>query len=213
MDPAFIREAILLYFMILIGLTVHEWAHAFAADKLGDPTARMLGRLTLNPLAHMTLVGSVIFPLAALLIFRGFIAMGKPTPVNISNFHPKERARKHVLVTLAGPLSNLGLAFIGAVLAGIVNHFSSGFVELLLSFVKINVWLFIFNMIPIPPLDGSHLLRYAANMSEETFYRLSQFGFWILLGVMMFVPGASKALAFVAWIISLPFLFVFNLIA
>ena len=213
MDPEFIRQAVIFYLMLLIGFTVHEWAHAFVADKLGDPTARLMGRVTLNPLAHMTLMGSVVLPLIAIFAFNGFIAAGKPVPVNTSNFHPKERARKHILLTLAGPLSNLGLAFVAFLLAGIASHFSPPATGLLIFFAQINIWLFVFNMIPIPPLDGSHLLRYAVNMSEETFYKFSMYGFWIFLAIILFVPGVSSVLAFIVSIVQIPLSLIFNLIA
>ncbi len=149
---------------VLISLTFHEYAHAFAAYKLGDPTARNLGRLTLNPLKHLDPIGAV-----CMLLFR--FGWAKPVPINSRNF--KHMRRDIVIVSVAGPLTNVVLGFIGLLLYHVahrvlgdsisLNGSFSGkvayFFTLLLNlFAILNVSFAVFNLLPIPPLDGSRLL-------------------------------------------------------
>lgn len=141
---------------LIIGLTIHEFAHAFIAEKLGDPTAKYQGRVTLNPLAHLDPFGSIM------LLIAGF-GWGKPVPVNPQYF--SRPAIDELLVALAGPASNLIIASV----LGIIVQFNPIPVinELLVPVVFINVMLAVFNLIPIPPLDGSKMLR--PFVSETTF--------------------------------------------
>lgn len=141
---------------LIIGLTIHEFAHAFIAEKLGDPTAKYQGRVTLNPLAHLDPFGSIM------LLIAGF-GWGKPVPVNPQYF--SRPAIDELLVALAGPASNLIMASV----LGIIVQFNPipAINELLVPVVFINVMLAVFNLIPIPPLDGSKMLR--PFVSEATF--------------------------------------------
>lgn len=145
---------------LLIALIVHEIAHGFAAWKLGDPTAKNMGRLSFNPLHHLDLAGT------AMLLLIGF-GWAKPVPVNMSNF--KKPRRDMALTALAGPLSNFLLALVGALIWGAVVKFAPGsedglpnaFTMISLGlqyFMMINIGLGLFNLIPIPPLDGSNIL-------------------------------------------------------
>lgn len=179
------------FIAIVISLSIHEFAHAWSADLLGDRTARMYGRVTLNPLAHLE-------PLGLIMILFAPIGWAKPTPVNASNFkHPR---RDGILVTFAGPFSNLLLALICFALmiwafptalyftnaTASVSDFLS---QLVYMGFLVNVSLFVFNLIPIPPLDGSRILsnllpyRYAA-----TYHRLDVYGPFILLLLVMLPP-------------------------
>ncbi|OGY21390.1 MAG: hypothetical protein A2113_04385 [Candidatus Woykebacteria bacterium GWA1_44_8] len=146
-DPAVLFFTIL-SFLIVIGLviSVHEAAHAFFANLRGDPTARLMGRMTLNPVAHIDPLGTIVVPLF-LLIFGGFIfGWAKPTPVNPLNFpHPRKDS---AIVALAGPVSNLLLAIAFAFLFRLFQY------GLLSDVVRLNLMLGIFNLLPIPPLDG-----------------------------------------------------------
>lgn len=146
--------------VFLVSLTVHELAHAFAAYKKGDSTAKDAGRLTINPIKHLDIVGSVMMPFIS--FASGFLLIGwaKPVPVNRNNF--KHPLKDDALVSFAGPLSNFILAIIFALLLSLVYNFqltSSGIIINLIWYgVFFNIFLFAFNLLPIPPLDGSHIL-------------------------------------------------------
>ena len=180
---------------LLVGFPVHEFSHALVAYRLGDGTAKMFGRLTLNPIVHLDPVGSLIL-VASALLGRGFIiGWAKPTPVNPSMLRGGRRAE--AWVAAAGPVSNLAMAIAGAivfrVLDAIVGPGAPGFVVFIgnvtLWFVLINLALFIFNLIPIPPLDGSKVMF--ALMNPQTVWqirpKLEQWGFVILI-VVMIIP-------------------------
>jgi Zn-dependent protease len=150
-DPASIFFLVLA-FLIIIGLviSIHEAAHAYAANRLGDPTARLLGRMTINPIAHIDPIGTVIVPLV-LFIFGGFVfGWAKPTPINPLNF--AQPRRDSAIVAFAGPASNFALAI---VLSIFFRFFQN---DILLILISINLILGIFNLIPIPPLDGYKVL-------------------------------------------------------
>lgn len=137
--------------LILI-LTVHEFSHAWAADRLGDPTAKREGRLTLNPLAHLDLLGTVM-------LFLAGIGWGKPVPINPRNFaHPH---RDEAMTAFAGPLANLALAFLAAIPYSYIPE-GQGFDGVLTfsqAVLDLSLVLFLFNMLPFPPLDGSKFIR------------------------------------------------------
>ena len=169
---------------ILVALTVDEWAHAFIAWKLGDDTARWARRMTLNPLAHLDAVGAILF----LLVGFGW---AKPVPVDSRNFrHP---VRDNALVAVAGPASNVVVAFIaavGIVLLGMAPSMQGVAWMMLRSIlelsVRFNLALFAFNLLPIPPLDGSNIIRALLPWRmRERYEDLAQYGMWILLGVIL----------------------------
>ena len=156
-DPILIFELIVLLFSVMI----HELAHGFVAYSLGDPTAKYEGRLTLNPLKHLDIFGSIILPLL-LFLAQSPVLFGwaKPVPINPYNF--RDRKFGEIKVSLAGPLSNFALALIfGLIFRFIPQEFilANPGISIALTFiVSINLWLAIFNLIPIPPLDGSWIL-------------------------------------------------------
>ncbi len=196
-----VAAVIVVAIMLLIGLPVHEFSHALAAFRLGDGTAKLFGRLTLNPIAHFDPVGGSLLALT----FIGSAATGgalgfgwaKPTPVNPMNLEGGRRGE--ALVAAAGPLSNFVLAALGALpLRYLLDNpqivdLNSMVILVLFYFVQINLLLMIFNFIPIPPLDGSKVLF--ALMDRRTEYQirpfLEQYGFFILLAVLLFPPGNS----------------------
>ena len=188
MDPVHLKFGLILYLMLLASLSVHEWAHAITADLLGDHTPRSQGRVTLNPMPHIDLLGTVIFPLFMLLGSPGFFILGwaKPVEINIRNF--KNSKWGHIWVTLAGPASNIILALLGSLLASLLVQFDLNLGQLMGMFIRINVILAVFNLLPIPPLDGSHIFRYVVGMKEETFFKLSQWGFLILIILINIKP-------------------------
>lgn len=141
--------------VVIISSIIHEVMHGYAADKLGDPTARYAGRLTLNPLVHLDPFGSVFLPL--LLVLSGspiFFGYAKPVPYNPYNLRPGRFSE--AIVAIAGPLSNLAIALLGALImrSGLLGSIN----DVLFLIVVINIMLCLFNMIPIPPLDGSKVL-------------------------------------------------------
>ena len=149
------------FIVLILSLSVHEAAHAWSANKLGDPTARMLGRLTVNPIAHIDPIGTILFPLIGMLS-PGVPLLGwaKPVPVNMRNLrHPR---RDFAFVALAGPVSNIIMAVVAAVLLSVMpDDMAFGPLTprgLLNRFVVLNVFLAVFNMIPVPPLDGGNVL-------------------------------------------------------
>jgi Zn-dependent protease len=183
---------------LVVGFPVHEFAHAFAAYRLGDGTAKLFGRLTLNPVVHLDPLGAAILVLSA--VFGGFfIGWAKPTPYNPSMLRYGHRGE--ALVAAAGPASNLLMAVAAAivirVLVAVVDVPSEPVVfafNVLYFFVLINVALFIFNLLPLPPLDGSKVMF--AFMNPRTVWRirpmLEQWGLVILIVVMILpINGAS----------------------
>lgn len=147
-----IFERLIPFLCLIIAITIHEFFHALAADKLGDPTPRSFGRLSLNPLTHADLFGTFLLPLMSTFTGIPTIGWAKPVPIDPYNFrHPR---RDEIIVSLAGPLSNLSLAFICSFL---LRFFSPLTLvgNIFFYLILINVSLFIFNLLPIPPLDGS----------------------------------------------------------
>ena len=150
----------------LFAISVHESAHAWMANRRGDPTARMLGRITLNPIKHIDPVGTVLLPLIAVLTHVPMLGWAKPTPVNPRNF--KHPVLDDILTSVAGPVSNFIVAAGATVVLLVIKHISSPqsqstmlpFNLLFYELLEINVVLAIFNLIPVPPLDGSHVLRH-----------------------------------------------------
>ena len=183
---------------IIIGLTAHEYCHAFAANKLGDHTARDLGRLTFNPLKHIDLIGFIF------LIIAGF-GWAKPVQFNPENLaHPR---RDKAIIAAAGPLSNLLLAlfFIALIKIWIALQLShneailpfilSGpflvFIDILFGAAMINLGLFIFNLLPIPPLDGSHIVFSGLNLSPQTEASIMKIGAPLLLIIILIQNGTK----------------------
>lgn len=179
--------------VVVLSITSHEAAHAWVADRLGDPTARRMGRVTLNPLPHIDPFFTVMLPGILLLSGFGIIFGGaKPVPVNIHQLrHPR---RDWALVGAAGPVSNLLIGLLLCGLLAVLIEFA-GFTRVsigtkVLSIgIFVNVLLAVFNLIPIPPLDGSRVVQYfLAPRGLEAYRRIEQFGLLIILGLFFLVP-------------------------
>ena len=181
------------YVVLLFSLSVHESAHAWMAWKLGDDTAKSQGRVSLNPIVHMDPFGTVLFPL--LQIFTGIALLGwaKPTPYNPANFRPDVTMRKgHMLVAAAGPVSNFLLALVctavmfAVIRAGMATTNNPVFTMLAIG-IELNVILALFNLVPIPPLDGSKVASYGlpGSIGERYDRVVGPYGFMILLLLMM----------------------------
>ncbi len=205
----------ILYQMIafLFAISVHESAHAWTASRCGDPTARMLGRVSLNPIRHIDPIGTIVLPLVAAYQFQGLIGWAKPTPVDPRNFrHP---VMDDILTSVAGPVSNFivatgALLLLGgislssasghALILGLLGGFNSAASDsammpvamLLYVLMTINIWLAVFNLIPVPPLDGSHVLRHF--LPDPARMMFDRIGIFALLALVLLAPRLLNSL-------------------
>ena len=190
MEISFIAKNLLWFFLLLISLSIHEWGHAFIADKLGDSTPRKSGRVTLNPFVHADLFGTIIFPLVCIFLSSGILfGWGRPVPIDVRNF--KRRELYTILAGSAGILANLLLCLI----ASLVLAFGQKYYLIGYSLLELNALLIAFNLLPIPGLDGFYLVRYLTKMTDETIDFLSHWGFFILL-VLINIPMFRSLLSF-----------------
>lgn len=190
----FVTIAIVLI-VLVISITLHEAMHAFTSYWLGDDTAEREGRITLNPVKHVDPVLTLLLPMITLLLFQTPILAAKPVPFNPDRVKFDEFGA--AMIGAVGPFTNLLLAAAGA---GIVNLFQGSLgVDLLrvfVIFIVINVGLFIFNMVPIPPLDGSRVVyAFAPEPVQRAMASLEQFGIFLIFGFILLVPGFGQLLA------------------
>lgn len=173
---------------ILVALVIHEFVHAWVGFKLGDDTAAIEGRLSFNPLVHIDPLMTVALPIITLLVFGAPILAAKPVPFNPERVRFEEFGA--ALIAVAGPLSNLVLAFISALVTTL--FFAGTFIgEVLLVFTTLNVALFVFNMLPIPPLDGSRVLyAFAPEPVQRVLEGLEQFGLFLVFGLIFLGLGS-----------------------
>jgi Zn-dependent protease len=197
---------------ILIAITFHEAAHAFAAWKLGDDTAHRMGRVTFNPFKHVDPFGTVLLPALLFLTKAPFLfGWAKPVPVAFGRLGSPRRDM--ALVALAGPLTNVMLAFVSAVLLRIVpllpEAIAPWLVQTLYQSILLNLILAIFNMMPIPPLDGGRVVTsILPNVLAKPFARLERYGFIILLGIIFLLPMLGRQIGtdlnLFRWAVSVP---------
>jgi Zn-dependent protease len=199
MNAGMIVDGLMFYVGLIVLLTFHEFGHAWMALKCGDDTAKLQGRVSLNPIVHMDLVGTVILPLMMIFLSmsgsglgRFLLGWAKPVPVNPYNL--KNPKVDDILVTLAGPWMNLILAVMfvgfakGAQLAGVPSV-----MEFCVGIARISLLLCFFNLIPIPPLDGSQVVRALSGMSYETYAKFARWGFVIIIVVLQ-IPVVREVL-------------------
>lgn len=207
--------------ILFFSVVIHEMAHAWVALKCGDTTARDLGRITFNPIPHIDLVGTIIVPLVSILATgRVMIAWAKPVPIDPRNF--SNFKRDDTLVTIAGPISNLLIAFACVFLVAafyyLINsvnpeqgtigyEFLNYMLNMFYAGIILNVSLAVFNMLPIPPLDGSHIL--ANILPDKLAFRYRNIGFmgiFIILALFNFVPGFGRFFGSIIAFVCQPYL-------
>jgi Zn-dependent protease len=190
MDIGHIIQTIAVYALpVLLAITLHEAAHAYAARRFGDDTAYMLGRMTLNPIKHIDPIGTIAMPLLLYVVTSGTFLFGyaKPVPVRFGNL--KNPKRDMIWVAAAGPLSNLFMALCWGVLALLLNGAGvdeAFFVRMAQAGVLVNVIMFVFNLFPLPPLDGGRVLAGLLPRAQAALLdRIEPFGFFIVMGLVV----------------------------
>ncbi|MGH7738628.1 MAG: site-2 protease family protein [bacterium] len=203
MTEARIAQALLELMILVFSLCLHEFGHAYAAYRLGDPTAKLLGRMTINPRAHVDPIGTILFPLIRFL-YPGFFMFGwaKPVPVTTENF--KNPRRDNAFVAAAGPAMNLLLALVAMIALGILGaHNFFGLTEapettvfkFFHFFFWLNFGLALFNLVPIYPLDGNWILKaLLPNRLSYEYSRLDRYGVWIFLLLIFIFPSVFNVL-------------------
>jgi Zn-dependent protease len=176
--------------LLVVSLSVHEAAHAWSAEKLGDPTARLLGRVSLNPAVHVDPIGTIVFPLLAMISNLPLIGWAKPVPVGIQHLRGNWR-QKFMFIAAAGPASNLLMAVGAAAVLWVISggpplETAQGLAgRILMAFIQLNLLLAVFNMIPVPPLDGGNVLAgLVSGPIADALDRARPYGIFILYGLM-----------------------------
>src|SRR6202142_3211746 len=199
-----IADGLISYLGLIILMTFHEFGHAWVAEKCGDDTARLRGRVSLNHIVHIDPIGTVLLPLMMIFLSPGIsrfmIGWAKPVPVNPYNL--RNPRVDDILVTMAGPAMNLILAVALVALARVGLRVQlKPLAVVCLQFASLSLLLCFFNLIPIPPLDGSHVLRNLTGMSYETYWRLCQHTFinFAIIIIVLNLPFVREALGIVTY--------------
>ena len=199
MNSSVLIEGLMMYAGLVGLLSFHEFGHAWMAWKCGDDTARRQGRLSLNPLVHIDVIGTVVMPLAMIFLSAGGSELGrflvgwaKPVPVNIDNL--RNRRLDDILVSMAGPWMNLFLAIALMALARAGLALGAPTINAICqNLALLSLILCFFNLLPVPPLDGSQVVRSIIGMSHETYWKLARFGFLMVIVVMQ-IPAVRDVL-------------------
>ena len=211
-----LRSGLLLYLLLVVTLCLRAYAQAWMADRLGDPSPAENGRLTLNPIPHMDLIGSVILPLILIFYLQPrmgglsfFLAWTKPIPINPANF--KSPGKHYLFTQLAHPAMSLILAVFAAVVGASLYRVDPRAAELFAQMIVINASLTVIDCLPIPPLPGGMVLRQLGVISEETFFQLARWGGLVLI-IAFNIPPVRAMLGFLIGLIAYPFLWLFQML-
>ncbi|MEY4307143.1 MAG: hypothetical protein RJA95_511 [Verrucomicrobiota bacterium] len=215
MDAQTLRDGLLQLILLIISIGLHEFGHAWMADLRGDPLPRMQGRVTLNPFAHADPIGTIALPAIMIFLSPGFGLIGWGKPVQISLPNPRTRRMDDIYITLAGPAMNLVLCFVLAVIGGLGNFdpkTQGVVIQFLVNGIFLNAGLVVFNLIPIPPLDGSRLALRLGLFSEEFFLSLARWGFVVLI-VLVNLPPFLRVMHAGIILLASPWLGLWDLLA
>ncbi len=195
-----IRDGGILYILLVIAITMHEFGHAYAADKLGCVLPRMQGRVSINPLVHMDLMGTVVFPIMCIALAAGtqfplIFGWGKPVQMVFTN--KATFVRDDIVSTLGGSAMNLVVALISAMALALLAAFNlNEYAQVAAYSIMINCVLFVINMLPIPPLDGARVLKHLLKISDALYMSIARYGIFIFFAVI-FLPPTKAVLQFV----------------
>lgn len=218
-DPAILRNGLIVFFLLASSLCLRAFAQAFVATKLGDRTPHAEGRLTLNPLPHVDLFGTVVLPLIFIFYLQPalsrqsltmFLGWAKPVPINPNSF--RNPRRDAVLVQFSGMAMGLLLLLGSAVAGGLLYRADPQIVEIFGILISINSSLIVFDCLPIPPLPGGGLLRYLGYISEETYQNMARWGGLVLLILINLKPFAM-VFGILQGLVALPFIMILEAIA
>lgn len=217
LDPVTLRNGLIFYLLIVSSLCLRVYAQAWMADRLGDRTPRMSDRLTLNPVVHMDVLGTVVLPLICIFYlqpqlgqFAFFLAWTKPMPIHPGNFR---EPRKHFLFTQFAQ-SGLGLllALVGAVVGGILYRANAQTVEIFASLIMINAMLIVLDCLPLPPLPGGLLLVHLGVITEDTYFNISRWSGLVFI-ILINIPAFKVVLHFLVMLVAAPFFLIMQQIA
>lgn len=218
MDPAVLRNGLIYFILLVASLCLRAFAQAWLANRLGDRTPAMEGRLTTNPVPHIDLLGTIALPLIFIFYLqpslsradlRLFLGWAKPVPINPHNFHnPRGGA---VLVQFAGFGMSLLLCLLGAVFGGLGYRVNPQIAEILGSLIVINSSLMVFDWIPLPPLPAGSLLRYLGYMSEETYFNIARWGGLVLI-ILINLRPVAQVLGIMQALVAMPFFMIMQLL-
>ncbi len=217
MDFEHLRWGLLHFILILISVGLHEFGHAWMADYRGDPLPRLQGRVTLNPFAHADLIGTILIPLLMIFLHPSWSLLGWGKPVQVALLNPRTRKMDDILITLAGPAMNLILCLTFVLIAGAMGvqpairaeSASNPVGYFLLSAVALNVTLVAFNLLPLPPLDGSRIAFRLGLYSEELFATLSQWS-WVIFIILINLPLFNELMETVIALLATPPIFLWG---
>jgi len=203
----FIQKAVMILVPMILSLTVHEYSHALAAKLLGDDTAQRLGRLTLNPMAHIDIFGTILLPLFSIGTGMPFLGWAKPVPTDPRRYQKVSRKTGYLLVSIAGPISNFMFGILAItilkilIVNGMITSGNSMLLKILQMFIFMNIGLGFFNLLPIPPLDGSKILQWF--LSEEMARKLEENSmiFFGVLIILVFTGAIDYLVKPIFWIV------------